>query len=222
MITFKNKYDGSLVMSQQTHAQEVTSHFPVARLVTIGHFQSEQSLVVVAQWEEHALSVSSMIRPMVRHILDKNLCIRGSSTTMLFLCVSLAFLFYFFPFFLRLLSSPGYMYIKTFNVVLQYLGILAGASQCVDLKKNVISSVFVAKNCLRSLQAFVGYREIAMSHVTIISSLLLRRYYGSIHRFFSYLSQTMFPPDMVSNNKQCPTVQVYSEHLDIIDLFHPV
>ena len=58
MITFKNKYDGSLVMSQQTHAQEVTSHFPVARLVTIGHFQSEQSLVVVAQWEEHALSVS--------------------------------------------------------------------------------------------------------------------------------------------------------------------
>ena len=58
MITFKNKYDGSLVMSQQTHAQEVTSHFPVARLVTIGHFQSEQSLVVVAQWEEHVLSVS--------------------------------------------------------------------------------------------------------------------------------------------------------------------
>ena len=58
MITFKNKYDGSLVMSQQTHAQEVTSHFPVARLVTIGHFQSEQSLVVVAQWEEHTLSVS--------------------------------------------------------------------------------------------------------------------------------------------------------------------
>ena len=49
----------SLVMSQQTHAQEVTSHFPVARLVTIGHFQSEQSLVVVAQWEEHALSVST-------------------------------------------------------------------------------------------------------------------------------------------------------------------
>ena len=60
MITFKNKYDGSLVMSQQTHAQEVTSHFPVARLVTIGHFQSEQSLVVVAQWEEHALSVCPM------------------------------------------------------------------------------------------------------------------------------------------------------------------
>ena len=60
MITFKNKYDGSLVMSQQTHAQEVTSHFPVARLVTIGHFQSEQSLVVVAQWEEHALSVSPL------------------------------------------------------------------------------------------------------------------------------------------------------------------
>ena len=58
MITFKNKYDGSLVMSQQTHAQEVTSHSPVARLVTIGHFESEQSLVVVAQWEEHALSVS--------------------------------------------------------------------------------------------------------------------------------------------------------------------
>ena len=62
MITFKNKYDGSLVMSQQTHAQEVTSHFPVARLVTIGHFQSEQSLVVVAQWEEHALSVSLIFR----------------------------------------------------------------------------------------------------------------------------------------------------------------
>ena len=60
MITFKNKYDGSLVMSQQTHAQEVTSHFPVARLVTISHFQSEQSLVVVAQWEEHALSVSQI------------------------------------------------------------------------------------------------------------------------------------------------------------------
>ena len=60
MITFKNKYDGSLVMSQQTHAQEVTSHSPVARLVTIGHFQSEQSLVVVAQWEEHALSVSTI------------------------------------------------------------------------------------------------------------------------------------------------------------------
>ena len=66
MITFKNKYDGSLVMSQQTHAQEVTSHFPVARLVTIGHFQSEQSLVVVAQWEEHALSVS----PVTCHIGD--------------------------------------------------------------------------------------------------------------------------------------------------------
>ena len=62
MITFKNKYDGSLVMSQQTHAQEVTSHFPVARLVTIGHFQSEQSLVVVAQWEEHALSVSGILK----------------------------------------------------------------------------------------------------------------------------------------------------------------
>ena len=70
MITFKNKYDGSLVMSQQTHAQEVTSHFPVARLVTIGHFQSEQSLVVVAQWEEHALSVSPVILH-VHHLTDK-------------------------------------------------------------------------------------------------------------------------------------------------------
>ena len=65
MITFKNKYDGSLVMSQQTHAQEVTSHFPVARLVTIGHFQSEQSLVVVAQWEEHALSVSPLFQRLL-------------------------------------------------------------------------------------------------------------------------------------------------------------
>ena len=54
MITFKNLYDGFLVMSQQTQAQEAISHFPVARLVTIGHFQSAQSLVVVAQWEEHA------------------------------------------------------------------------------------------------------------------------------------------------------------------------
>ena len=50
-------------MSQQTQAQEVTSHFPVARLVTIGHFQSEQSLVVVAQLEEHALSVSPIQSP---------------------------------------------------------------------------------------------------------------------------------------------------------------
>ena len=61
MITFKDWYDGSLVMSKQTQAQEATSHFPAARLVTIGHFQSEQSLVVVAQWEEHALSVSPII-----------------------------------------------------------------------------------------------------------------------------------------------------------------
>ena len=56
MISFKNWYDGSLVISQQTQAQEVTSDSPVTRLVTIGHFQSEQSLVV-AQWEERALLV---------------------------------------------------------------------------------------------------------------------------------------------------------------------
>ena len=97
MITFKNKYDGSLVMSQQTHAQEVTSHFPVARLVTIGHFQSEQSLVVVAQWEEHALSVSHLLNMdilLTMYVMDMKLfmCVLNALNEG---TVSLFFIFYY-------------------------------------------------------------------------------------------------------------------------------
>ena len=69
-------------MSQQTQAQEVTSHFPVARLVTIGHFQSAQSLVVVAQWEEHALRIlflnsASGIHFSLGRISQSNYVIQG-------------------------------------------------------------------------------------------------------------------------------------------------
>ena len=47
-ITFKKPKTVATMMPQKGNAQEVTSHSPDAKLVTIGHFQSVQSLVVVA------------------------------------------------------------------------------------------------------------------------------------------------------------------------------